>query len=551
MRDVALTGDLKQSHCRELLLKWILLSVLVYWGSIAILYPVTTWDSQVYNLSRILVAEKSGFWQSTAWNSERQIMFPWTFDSVHYPLLKIGFGFALPSFLALLGILGVVYDLVSTHYDKRVALWACLTIVSMPTIVLQATTTKNDLVVVFSVACWVLALVRYRKNRLNIYILLAALALAFGTGSKTSGVGTCLICAATTLWLLRREWKALILFIVSFPFLLILFGSVETYVLNYHLYHNPLGPSNIVRDQSNHDGFRGAVANLIRYFFGNLSIGIDGWTVQTGFADVSQKVCRYVLNLFNLRETGYEAQFSDENLAFPKLGMTAGSDFGIAGAIAMLTAPLWVLSVRRSKFAAVSAIGGIASLILVSSGVAWMEWNARFLCITFTCFGVALAVGVFGGGRYVQVWQVPLGCVIILSAFSFPFLTYSCKPSDLLTGITDREEIQFSDRPEMQAVYDKVRSLNAAQPTVPWLLVAGGDSWTLPFLQMHGLELKLAPHLRDVIEWRGAHSGQEAFVLLLDQGRSPQISDAKVEFASDDDQILKIFDGATGHDEKE
>ena len=543
MASQTLAYDARQSLSWDLVLKGILLSVLGYWGSIAIVYPVTTWDSQVYNLSRLLVAEKSGFWQSTAWNSERQIIFPWTFDSVHYPLLKLGFGFALPSFLALLGILVVVYSLVSAHYDKRVALWACLTIVSMPTIVLQATTTKNDLAVVFSVACWVLALVRYKKNRLNIYILLAALALAFGTGSKTSGVGACLICAAITVWLLRRELKTLIFFITSFAFLLILFGSVETYVLSYHSYQNPLGPSNFVRDQSNHDGFRGAIANLIRYFFGNLSIGIDGWTVQTGFADVSQRVCRYVLNLFNLRETGYEGQFSDENLAFVKVGYSAGSDFGIAGAIAMLTAPLWVLSFRRSKFAAVSAAGGIASLILISSGVAWMEWNARFLCLAFTCLGVALAVRVFSGGGHMRAWQVPLGCVIILSSFSFPFLTYSCRPGDVLTAITDREVIQFSDRPEMQAVYDKVRSLNAAQPTATWLLVAGGDSWTLPFLQMHGLELKLAPQLRDVIEWRRVHSGQDAFVLLLDQGPNQQISDAKVEFASDDDQILKIFGG--------
>ena len=100
----------------ESALKIILCGVLIYWGFIAFTFPVTNHDSQVYNLARLLVAEKAGFWQTSSWNANGQVMFPWTYDAVHYLFLKLGYGFALPSFAALLGILAIAYNVVSERY---------------------------------------------------------------------------------------------------------------------------------------------------------------------------------------------------------------------------------------------------------------------------------------------------------------------------------------------------------------------------------------------------------------------------------------------------
>jgi hypothetical protein len=46
--------------------KALIISILIYWGASAILLPVTTWDCQVYNLGRLIVAERAGFWQAEA-----------------------------------------------------------------------------------------------------------------------------------------------------------------------------------------------------------------------------------------------------------------------------------------------------------------------------------------------------------------------------------------------------------------------------------------------------------------------------------------------------
>jgi hypothetical protein len=149
----------------------LIMVLLFYWGTFALTAPVTTWDAQVYNVARLAVAERAGFWQGDAWNSQRQVFFPWAFDAIHFPFLKLGWGFALPSFVALLGIIAVVFGTISQSAGTRAALFAVLAIISMPTIMLQATTTKNDLAIVFGIACWLYSLVRFRRSQ-NIFFCL-------------------------------------------------------------------------------------------------------------------------------------------------------------------------------------------------------------------------------------------------------------------------------------------------------------------------------------------------------------------------------------------
>jgi hypothetical protein len=127
----------------------------------------------------------------------------------------------------------------------------------MPTIVLQATTTKNDLVVVFALGCWLYAYDRYRNTKKRIYLFFGALGLAFAVGSKTSAIPICAICSLATLYLLHREKTSFLFFIGTYIPLLILFGSVETYALSYVCFHNILGPLSFVQDHANRDGLRG------------------------------------------------------------------------------------------------------------------------------------------------------------------------------------------------------------------------------------------------------------------------------------------------------
>ena len=265
-------------------LRTIIFSIIAYWGLLAVVLPVSNVDSHVYNLGRLAVAENAGFWQTNAWNSPRQVIFPWTFDAVHYPFLKIGWGANLPSFFSLLGVLVIVFNLVSRCWGASVGFWSVLSLLAMPTIMIQATTTKNDLAVVFGAGCWLYSLVRFRISQSRFFILTAALSLAFMAGSKTYAIPICAILTIVTAWVWRKEIRTLLLFAGFYLPCVLLFGSLETYVLSWQIYHRPLGPIDFVHDQRNRDGFRGLAANLVRYFLGNVSLGIDGNGNQSGLA---------------------------------------------------------------------------------------------------------------------------------------------------------------------------------------------------------------------------------------------------------------------------
>ena len=342
MADSALKPTPASSLFTATSLKALMVSLLLYWGACALLLPVTTSDCQVYNLARLRVAEQAGFWQAEAWNSIREVTYPWVFDAVHYPFLKAAWGFGIPSFLAFLGLLVTIFHLVAPRFGEQAALWSILTLLSMPTLMLQATATKNDLIVVFGVGCWIYSLVRFRRSRNKFFLFAAALSLAFIAGSKNVALGISAMAALATGWLLRREFRSLLLFALFLGPLLLLFGSIETYLLSWKLYHDPIGPKQFVTEQLNGDGLRGAIANFFRYYLANISLGVDGIDCHSGFSNYLEKGCRVVLESLGLQDAGCRRDFKDATLPFLKDGFDSGYDFGVVGCLALLVSS-WVV----------------------------------------------------------------------------------------------------------------------------------------------------------------------------------------------------------------
>src|SRR5208283_2171784 len=337
-----------QSYTRLLCI--LLIGTLVYWAICAVVSPVTTWDSQVYNLGRLAIADIGGFWSNRCWFSERQAVFPWAFDAVHYPFVKAGLCESIPSFLTLIG---------------------------------------------FLVACWFYALHRYQRERSAWFLVPSGLSLGFLGGSKTSGLFFCAILFFLTFFVLRRHINAFKWFVASFAVSIILFGSVETYVLSDLRYGNPFGPPAFVRMHSNRDGLRGAVANFARYYIDSFSCGIYTGFLQRSFCVDLENSARLVLNAAGLANAGYRSDFNDDNLKFEKTGGDDGSDYGIFGWVAFTTSlviPFFAPMKSRSRS---FAIAGLASLGLICITVGWMPWNARFLLLPFSLFAIATMIFAF------------------------------------------------------------------------------------------------------------------------------------------------------------
>jgi hypothetical protein len=63
-----------------------------------------------------------------------------------------------------------------------------------------------------------------------------------------------------------------------------------------------------------------------------------------------------------------------------------------------------------------------------------------------------------------------------------PLTSFNKRPSDLLSAVTHRREYAFKERPAMLLVADTVLGWKEAHPGGSVLLIAGSDSWVLPFL---------------------------------------------------------------------
>jgi hypothetical protein len=516
MVDLALKPKIRAAFFSEETLKALIVSLLVYWGVYALIAPVTNSDSQVYNLARLSVAERAGFWQTTAWNSIRQVIFPWTFDAIHYPFLKIGWGSALPSFVCFLGLLIIIFELVVPKFGSKVGLWSILILLSMPTLMLQATTTKNDLVIAFGVGCWLYSLVRFRRTQHAFFLFTAALSLAFTMGCKTSALPICGILILVTGWIFRQQLKNALRFAIFFVPLLMLFGSIETYVLSWRTYGDPVGPSQFVHAHTNQDGIPGATANFIRYYLGTTSLGIDGIDCRSGLSEFLEGKCQLLLEKLGLRNMGCRIDFINARTPFLKDGSDSGSDYGLVGFLALLVSSVTIWRVNFKNLSWLLNCLGFALLVLNCLTIAWMPWNLRYFCPSFILFGLSLAIIVFGSPDDRSWKQIILGLIVIWSAISLPLHCGQRRPLDFWNAFFARTDLSVKQRWDMKRVYEDVLHFRTNNSTDSWFLVAGENSWTLPFLTPP-MDWKLTPQWGQVVNARSTlGEPNEAFALVLD-----------------------------------
>ena len=489
-------GLTDQAEHEPSLLKVPVLGLLLYWFLYVLVAPVTIYDSHVYNMARLLIIEKGGFFGNHAWNFFPQICYPWTFDAVHLPFLFLGTGFDLPSFLCLLGLLVVVHRLVARQHGGRVA-WCCdLALLALPTLVYQATSTKNDLIEVFCVAVWFYALHRWQERQDRIYLFWMALALAFAAGAKLSGPPVVALLTLYSLWRLRGlPRRGLLAFVGMLGVCFLLFGSTETYLNNYLLFKRPLGPPEDIEFHRNIDGVAGGVANFIRYFFGNMNVGLDAANPRSPVAGWVTDGGRATLHFVGLDNVGYRRDFDDAKFVVLKTGLEAASDYGPAGALALLTALyLFVGRTPRDPLWKIAACG-LAALAEVCLTVGWMPWNDRFLVLPFVLFTLAFVLYALRAGPHARLRRVLLVTLLLYSSVVYPLHSLNRKPSDLWPACSHREALATSERPMMSEIVDDLQARVRAGQGAPLLMTAGVGAWTYDILNIEHLDVLPTPTL--------------------------------------------------------
>ncbi|MGC3992510.1 MAG: glycosyltransferase family 39 protein [Chthoniobacteraceae bacterium] len=516
-------------NIERLLLMVSVIVLAAYWFLYSLVAPVTVWDSQTYNLARLLIAQDGGLFGNHAWNNDRQILFPWAFDAVHYPFLLLGgWGVALPSFFCFVGILVIVFRILRQKYSLRAAWWGALVLFSLPTVVYQASSTKNDLAVVFGVACWFYAWWLWRQEQKVGYAWWMALALGFATGAKTSGIPLALILGLFTLWSLRGSARAVGHFAMASLLAVLLCGSVETYVNNRVVYGHWTGSPAFVNDHRNHDGLRGTAANVIRYVIGNQNIGLDVASDHSPVPSWLADRTREILHALGLRDVGYRSDFNDAKMEFLKTNHEDSMDFGPVGGLSLLATFVFFCGWRCDAVWKLSVLA-LLSLGLSAATIAWMPWNARFLMLPFMLGALALTLFLVGrserSGPLSLLWLL----VLLFAAFLYPLNSFNKKPEDLLLAVTQRRVLETSERPAIRQILEVMDQLEQREGHPPVVLLCGGiDSWVLPLLQLQSIHAVPAPLLGDPAltkeQIEAVEKSKPEYVLFLNLPPAPAVT---------------------------
>jgi hypothetical protein len=491
----------------------------LYWGVYSLLVPVAFWDSQTYNLARLEIFSAGGFWGNNLWNTERQISFPWTFDALHLPLLRIGTGAALPSFACFTGLLWIVHRLVRQRYTPRVAWFCCLGLMAMPTMVYQATSTKNDMVVLFALACWLYALLEFKRTRRAVHLVAMATSLGLAAGSKSSGIPLALVAGMISLVSIGRDFRCQHFFAAASVFSILLLGSVEIYINNVLLFGRPLGSQEFIDSHRNLDGARGASANFIRYVLGNATTGAESTRWGQKIATSTANTCREILQKLDLTDAGNRRDFHDADLVFSHSTLEGNADFGPVGTLALLSVFCALIFRQcRDRTTLLLTITALATMALISLTTAWMPWNNRFLLITMAA--AVLTLMIMAGNYAPHLIRNGVMIVTIVSALQPLFISFNRKPEHIKTALTKRMVYALKENHHLYEVVSDLEKRIAAGECQQLILHAGVDSWILPFFSLSPLVVHPEPRLTGEVLSNPAYG--QSHVLVLGRTLSPE-----------------------------
>jgi hypothetical protein len=521
------------------LLAVIAAGLLAYWALYVAVAPVVNGDAHGYNLGRLLVAEHHGLFGNSYWTNVNQIVFPWAFDAVHYPFLKLGFLENLPSFLCFLGLLCVV-ALLLRRYDAG-GMWpiAVLAMLASPMLILQATTTKNDFALLFFAVAGAWFVMRWIEGDKRLWPpLMAALCAAFAVGTKTTGILMAAgISVGAVVACFRNGWRGGWIYFVALPVFMLLLGSVETAVNNIQIFGDWQGETKFMAWHQHSDGLKGALANTIRYFFNGLASGLDANFVGSDASFWLKHRCIEALHLLGIEKYGLRQYDTPDTFYILVTNVDSQTTFGLAGLLAALTSLALLLRFRFRTVWWWLALFGWAYFGAFCIKVGWGNTNLRMLTPAYGLWTVAVVLALAPWLRDHAGWRRGLAIGLAVLAFGVPAFASKRSPQAIAEAVRDRDTMMLAERPDLREELALANRLRRENPDLPAFVVLGFGGWVVPYLQGSHGEWNPVPNLwgapqLDVAEVRKLYPklkpGGEILLVLSQNSKLNVAGDAQV-----------------------
>ena len=229
---------------KKLLFPFLIIYIYLLFQSL--LLPPCSWDSMVYYLPRIIMMQKEGSIILNNFNPPNQHNFFLGFDVLHYLILRFYSDWFLGffSFLCYTVIITSTYSLVKKAFnDIRLGVITALLIGSLMLIVLQSTSTKNDIALAALATTCFLSLYNYIKFREISNVIILIICLIFGVTIKVYFIGFTLaiilfmivlyckeFCQILFIFKLRLINKFILLYVIA---IVLIMSFVTFTIINY------------------------------------------------------------------------------------------------------------------------------------------------------------------------------------------------------------------------------------------------------------------------------------------------------------------------------
>ncbi len=492
-------------------------------GVIAFVAAPNTWDSMVYHLGRIIhwIQNKSIAFYPTS-IIHQLFLNPWSeYAILHLQILSMGDHFAnFIQWFAMAGsIIGVTLIAKELNASKRGLLLAAIMCAVIPSAILQATSTQNDLAASFWLVCFVYFILRLIREPKILFALIAGCALGLAILTKATAYIVAFPFVGWAIISLLRPFKGQKLIWIALVAMIAFGINFGQYYRNYDLFGSPLSPKEDPKDSiyvNEIITIPSVLSNLSRNFA--LHIG-------TRSSIINRNLERSVVFLHKTIRISPD----DPRISFPK------TEFHIqwmmdANFLHVLIIPfcaiLYLFLKPRDKVTGVYILALLIGFVLYSGYLKWQPWGGRlqlpFFVLSTAFIGAILA-------RINKEKFINLGVVLIIFSMIPWVFENTSRPFLGKYNIFNisRADQYFTEYPFKQSYLEAVEVLQK-RGCENIGLILGGYSWEYPLWAIlkyeHGMNIRLN-HLLVTNESKNARDDvgkiDEKFCALFTDNKMP------------------------------
>ncbi|MFB2934116.1 glycosyltransferase family 39 protein [Aerosakkonemataceae cyanobacterium BLCC-F154] len=341
-----------------------------------------------------MLTDVGGVWQS---------IFPVGSDILHHIFLRFynDYGIGIFSFLSYLSIAFGTYALARRYTSPETSLLSSIVIISLPELVYQATSTKND-IVVSALAIFCFLTVHRLLEQVNFKdLVILILALFWGISVKTTWLAFLLpfslFCGILLLrkypvkfWVqvISHHWKQGVIFVVP----VLIFSQFWLFIHNYYVWGTWSGMPEYNALSKQVDGLKGAIANLVRYLLQSMDVLEPGNIIVRRLIAISfTELLQKIYNTFLYPIFGDAA--TNERLGPFQLSWWSHEDmawFGPLGFLLVIPAILYSV-IKGRKFLRASGLTLLGYIFILSYALAWNPFHNRYVSVFFVASGGCVA----------------------------------------------------------------------------------------------------------------------------------------------------------------